>query len=43
VKCVHSRYKKFVDYGDAEKFRQKFDDIRRSYQDVEAAGPAPGN
>jgi len=37
VKCAHSRYKKFVDYGDAEKYRQKVEEIRRSFQDIRTA------
>jgi hypothetical protein len=41
VKCAHSRYKTFVDFGDAEKYRQQLETIRRSYQDIESpeAGP----
>jgi hypothetical protein len=35
VKCAHSRYKKFIDYGDAEKYRKQLEVIRRSYQDIE--------
>jgi hypothetical protein len=38
VKCAHSRYKKFVEFGDARIYRQKFEEIRRSYQDVEDTG-----
>jgi hypothetical protein len=34
VKCEHSRYKKFVEFGDAEKYRSKVEEIRRSYQDI---------
>ncbi len=34
VKCAHSRYKKFVDFGDAEKYRQEIETIRRSYGDI---------
>ena len=36
VKCTHSRYKKFVDFGDAEKYRKNFEEIRRSYEDIES-------
>jgi len=35
AKCAHSRYKEFVDFGDAEKYRQHVEEIRRSYQDIE--------
>jgi hypothetical protein len=34
VKCAHSRYKKFVEFGDAEKYRSRVEEIRRSYQDI---------
>jgi hypothetical protein len=36
AKCAHSRYKKFLDYGDAEKYRQQLETIRRSYQDIKS-------
>jgi hypothetical protein len=42
VKCAHSRYKKFIEYGDAEKYRKQIEVIRRSYQDIKTAEPAPG-
>ena len=35
AKCAHSRYKEFFDFGDAEKYRQHVEEIRRSYQDIE--------
>jgi hypothetical protein len=34
LKCAHSRYKMFFDFGDAEKYREHVELIRRSYQDV---------
>jgi len=37
AKCSHSRYKNFVDYGDAEQYRQKIAEIRRDFKDVEAS------
>jgi hypothetical protein len=37
VKCENSRYKKFIEYGDAETYRRKLEVIRRSYQDIEGA------
>jgi len=43
AKCAHSRYKKFVDYGDAEKYRQKVEEIRRSFQDLRTAERASTN
>jgi hypothetical protein len=36
VKCAHSRYKKFFDFGDAETYRQHVEEIRRSYQDIQS-------
>lgn len=38
-KCAHSRYKKFVDYGDAEGYRKHIEEIRRSYDDLTASHP----
>ncbi|HXN48089.1 MAG TPA: hypothetical protein VN893_15685 [Bryobacteraceae bacterium] len=37
VKCAHSRYKHFVDFGDAEQYRLHIEEIRRSFQDLEPA------
>jgi hypothetical protein len=34
VKCAHSRYKKFLEYGDAQAYRQEVEVIRRSYDDI---------
>ena len=34
VKCAHSRYRKFVDYGDAGKFRDQREKIQREFEDV---------
>lgn len=34
VKCAHSRYRKFLDYGYAEKYRRQLETLRRSYQDI---------
>jgi hypothetical protein len=34
-KCAHSRYRKFVDFGDAEGYRKHVDEIRRSYGDIQ--------
>ena len=35
VKCAHSRYKKFFDFGDAESYRAHVEEIRRDYHDIE--------
>ncbi len=36
VKCIHSRYKNFVDFGDAEEYRHHVEEIRRAYQDIDS-------
>ena len=36
VKCAHSRYKNFFDFGDAEKYRAHVEEIRRAYQDIDS-------
>ena len=42
VKCAHSRYKKFVDFGDAEQYRLHVEEIRRAYGDIEAEAEKSG-
>ena len=37
ARCAHSRYKKFIEYGDAGEYRRKFETIRHAYGDL--AGP----
>jgi hypothetical protein len=39
--CAHSRYKKFLDYGDAEGYRKNVEAIRRAYGDLSSAAEAP--
>lgn len=34
VKCAHSRYKNFVDFGDGERYREQLETIRRAYEDI---------
>jgi hypothetical protein len=34
VKCAHSRYKTFVDYGEAASYRADIEAIRRSFEDL---------
>jgi hypothetical protein len=41
VKCAHSRYGHFIDFGDAEKYRSQLEAIRREYGDL--GEPVPGN
>ena len=43
LKCAHSRYKKFLDFGDAEKYRQQVEEIRRAYRDIETPEEAIAN
>jgi hypothetical protein len=38
AKCAHSRYKRFLDFGDAEQYRLHIEEVRRSFQDLEPAG-----
>ncbi len=34
IKTAHSRYKNFFDYGDAEHYRQRIEEVRRNFEDV---------
>lgn len=34
IKTLHSRYQKFINYGDAEKYRAQIETIRRDFQDL---------
>jgi hypothetical protein len=36
MKSIHSRYKFFFDYGDAEHYRLQIEKVRRSFEDVTA-------
>ena len=42
MKSMHSRYRFFFDYGDAEHYRQQIEQVRRSFEDIpqEAVPPA---
>ncbi len=35
LKAIHSRYKNFFEFGDAEGYRQHLEEVRRSFEDVE--------
>ena len=35
VKCAHSRYRTFLDFGDAQEYRAHVEEIRRDYHDLE--------
>ena len=34
LKTMHSRYEKFIDYGDAEKYRKKLKEVRNNFRDI---------
>ena len=34
LKARHSRYQHFLDYGDAEQYRKRIEEIRRDFADV---------
>lgn len=38
LKCAHSRYGHFTEFGDGEAYRARLEEIRREYQDLETAG-----
>lgn len=42
LKAMHKRYGHFLDYGDAEQFRDCFERVRRDFADVERADDAGG-
>lgn len=35
IKTLHSRYRKFAGYGDAETYRSKIEKIRHDFKDLE--------
>ncbi|MFC5455600.1 hypothetical protein [Prosthecobacter fluviatilis] len=35
MKSMHSRYRFFFDYGDAQHYRQQLEKVRRSFEDIE--------
>jgi hypothetical protein len=37
MKSMHSRYRHFFDYGNAEHYRQQIETVRRSFEDIETA------
>ncbi len=34
IGSIHSRYRKFLEYGDAEAYRRKIEDVRRDFSDL---------
>jgi len=41
MKSMHSRYRFFFDYGDAEHYRQQIEGVRRSFENVAKSSPTP--
>lgn len=39
MKSMHSRYRFFFDYGDAEHYRQQIETVRRSFEDIVESQP----
>ena len=39
MKSMHSRYRFFFDYGDAEHYRQQIETVRRSFEDIKDEDP----
>ena len=39
MKSLHSRYRFFFEYGDAEYYRAQVEVLRRSFEDIKAEGP----
>ena len=37
MKSMHNRYRFFFDYGDAERYREQIETVRRSFEDIDAA------
>ncbi len=38
LKSMHSRYRYFFDYGDAEQYRRQIEQVRRSFEDIVEEG-----
>jgi len=38
LKTTHSRYQYFLDYGDAEQYRQRIEEVRRAFEDLKPKG-----
>jgi len=38
VAAIHSRYAKFLEYGDAESYRRRLEDLRRDFADLRETG-----
>jgi hypothetical protein len=42
MKSMHSRYRFFFDYGDADHYRQQLEQVRKSFEDIEPIPTKPG-
>ena len=43
IHSIHSRYKHFFDYGDAEGYRERIESVRRAFEDAEEAPAGNGD
>ncbi len=34
LKMMHSRYQFFIDYGDAEQYRKRLEEVRNAFEDI---------
>jgi hypothetical protein len=39
LKTMHSRYSRFLDYGDAEEYQQRIEKVRRDFEDLKTETP----
>jgi hypothetical protein len=42
LRTMHSRYPRFLDYGDAEEYRKRIEQVRRDFDDLRARRPDAG-
>jgi hypothetical protein len=40
LKAMHSRYPRFLDYGDAEEYRKRVEQVRRDFDDLKPKSPS---
>jgi len=43
MKSMHNRYRFFFDYGDAERYREQIEELRRSFEDITEEGLIEAN
>ncbi|VAX32496.1 FIG00465849: hypothetical protein, partial [hydrothermal vent metagenome] len=34
IRSIHSRYRKFLEYGDADEYRKRIEEVRRDFADI---------